>query len=177
MRFILALLVFFVAHKESHAQKSAYTFSDSLSMVRTFMETNAYQNSIKVTNSKFNSLLEGSKKWKRKNKIAKIILPAGPVIAAGGIYLAYDAIEGIPMIYVENGVEYPYVVRSLPKLLGGLAAFVTGLSLVESANETKTNAGNWFNSTLTAEKKVGHNMFQLDFGITDSRGLGIEIKF
>lgn len=177
MRFILVLFIFLIGHEKTHAQKSVSTFSDSLTMVRTFMQTNAYRNGIKLDNSEFARLLAKSNKWKRKNNLARVILPLGPFIAAGGIYLAYDAIKGIPMVYVENGVEYPYVVRSLPKLLGGLVAFVTGFSLIESANETKTNAGNWFNSTLTTEKKMSQNKLQVDFGITDSGGLGIELKF
>ncbi len=177
MRLILLLILFSIGFTECQAQKKEYVFSDSLSMVRTFMQTDAHRGGIKLSKKKFQSLLTKSSKWSRKNKIANIILPAGPVISAAGIYLAYDAIKGVPMVYVENGVDYPYVVRSLPKLLGGLAAFVTGLSLVESANETKTNAGNWYNSSLNENQKLGKNTIQIDFGITDSGGLGFELKF
>ncbi len=49
---------------------------------------------------------------------------------------------------IIDGESYPYVKRSLPKLLGGLVLFATGLSLVESSNETTQNAVNWYNKRL-----------------------------
>jgi hypothetical protein len=170
---ILIILISF----KSYSQKSPIAYTDSLFASRNFMQTDVYQFQIKLSKSKFSSLLQESPKWTRKNKIANIILPAGPFISLGGIYMAYDAIKGVPMIYVEDGIEYPYVVRSLPKLLGGLAAFVTGLSLMESANETKTNASNWYNGKVNASFNADKSAFQLKMGITESGGIGLTANF
>jgi hypothetical protein len=173
----VSLLLITLISIKSYAQSSDITYIDSLYASRNFMHTDVYQNQIKLTKSKFSTLLSENTKWSRKNKIANIILPVGPFISLGGIYLAYDAIKGIPMVYVENGTEYPYVVRSLPKLLGGLAAFVTGLSLMESANETKTNAANWYNGKVDTNLNAKKSAFRLKIGITNSGGMGLAANF
>lgn len=172
---LLTSLIFISIAGFSQEKKTVYV--DTLSAVRNFMQTDVYRNGIKLKKDKFSLLLLGSSKWYKKNKLANIILPAGPIISAGGIYLAYDAIKGVPMVYVEDGVEYPYVVRSLPKLLGGLAFFVTGLCLVESANETKTNATNWYNQNLVKNLKKKETSFNLNFGIIKSGGVGLTANF
>lgn len=158
----------------SYGQESP---ADSLSPVRKLFTTNVYKHGIKLSKGQFAFELKESSKWTRKNKIANIILPAGPIISAGGIYLAYDAIKGVPMVAYIDGETYPYVVRSLPKLLGGLALFVTGLSLVESANETKTNATNWHNEHLKEQLIKKETSFHLQFGVSQTGGLGLVANF
>lgn len=148
--------------------------TDSLHAVRKLFHTNVYRNTVKLSKSSFSEALRESRKWSKKNTIANVILPAGPLVTAGGIYLAYDAIKGVPMVYRHEGKDYPYVVRSLPKLLGGLALFVTGLSMVESANETKSNATDWYNGTLQKKKEKA---FMIHYGITPGGGIGLTANF
>ena len=174
MNKMFALLFILFLSLQCNAQRNPLVDADTLNAVRNFMQTDIYKNQIKLNKLKFGSLLKDNPKWSRKNRMANIILPAGPLISLGGIYMAYDAIKGIPMVYVENGVEYPYVVRSLPELLGGLAAFVTGLSLMESANETKTNAANWYNKQVKLKQEA---TVHLKMGITKSGGIGLTANF
>ncbi|AWV97826.1 hypothetical protein [Arcticibacterium luteifluviistationis] len=174
---VLLLTCLILTSITSFSQSEKPVFVDSLSAIRNFMQTDVYRNGIKLKKDKFSSLLLGNSKWYKKNKIANIILPAGPIISAGGVYLAYDAIKGVPMVYTEDGVDYPYVVRSLPKLLGGLALFVTGLCLVESANETKANATNWYNQDLMKNLKKKETSFKLNLGISKSGGVGLTANF
>ncbi|MGR3812036.1 hypothetical protein [Jiulongibacter sp. NS-SX5] len=151
--------------------------NDSLYSVRKLFHTNVYKNQIKLDKGGFARYLSSSKKWSRKNKIANIILPAGPVISAGGIYLVYDAIKGVPMVYRHEGQDYPYVVRSLPKLLGGLALFVGGLSLVESANETKMNATNWYNQELGKELNKKKEGLSIRLGLSTDGAVSLTANF
>ncbi|WP_341228232.1 hypothetical protein [uncultured Arcticibacterium sp.] len=174
---VLLLASFILISITGFGQEEKAIYLDTLSAVRNFMQTDVYRNGIKLKKDKFSLLLLGSSKWYKKNKIANIILPAGPIVSATGIYLGYDAIKGVPMVYVEDGVEYPYVVRSLPKLLGGLALFVTGLCLVESANETKANAANWYNQNLIKNHKKKETSFKLNLGISKSGGVGLTANF
>jgi hypothetical protein len=170
------LILFFILlySFQTYAQRNVVVYNDSLIVFRNFMQTDIYQKNRKLSKYAFSSLLRDNYKWYKKNKMANKLLPVGPFISLGGIYLAYDGLKGIPMVYMEDGVEYPYVVRSLPKLLGGLAAFVTGLSLVESANETKTNAANWYNKQVNANQVTA---IYLKMGLTKSGGIGLTANF
>ncbi|WP_304235700.1 hypothetical protein [Jiulongibacter sediminis] len=175
-RTILLFLVL-LGSLSSFGQRNGFetsSSSDSLYTVRKLFHTNVYRNNVKLSKSTFSSTLRNSKKWSRKNSIANIILPAGPLVTVGGVYLAYDAIKGVPMVYRHEDQDYPYVVRSLPKLLGGLALAVTGLSMVESANETKANATDWHNSTL---QKKNEKAVLFRYGITPTGGIGLTANF
>ncbi len=72
-----------------------------------------------------------------------------------------------------DGVIYPYTKRNLPELLGGLAFFVTGLSMVESSNETTQNAVNWYNSQLKPDK-ISMN---LQLGLNQKGHLALRLNF
>lgn len=180
IKYILQILIFsLIGISELKAQASLLSPSDSLFVDRKAFTTTVYRNSVKLSDNRFALLLQPSRNWSKKFQISRIILPAGPVIAAGGVYLAYDAIKGVPMVAEIDGKVYPYTVRSLPKLLGGIVIFVGGMSLIESANETKANAVNWYNGYLTTElenSKVGTNA-ELRFGIQDSGRIGFVMKF
>lgn len=178
-KFILLITLLFAVCIGGSAQQPNLSESDSLFANRKAFTTNVYGNSIKISDDRFALLLQPSKKWSKKFTISRILLPAGPVVAVGGIYLAYDAIKGTPMQAEIDGVTYPYTVRSLPKLLGGIAIFVGGMSMIESANETKTNAVNWYNGYLSTEienNKTSLNT-ELRFGIQDSGRIGLVVKF
>jgi hypothetical protein len=177
--FFFIIILFFTISKSGFAQHSNFSLSDTLLASRKAFTTTIYENSRKLTDDRLALLLQPSIKWSKKFTISRILLPAGPVVAIGGIYLAYDAIKGTPMQAEIDGVTYPYTVRSLPKLLGGIAIFVGGMSMIESANETKTNAVNWYNGYLSTEienNKTSLNT-ELRFGIQDSGRIGLVVKF
>ncbi len=153
--------------------------ADTLVYTRKLFHSAVSRDRVLLSKKKFTSLLESapSNKWSRKNKLANILLPVGPLISTGGVYLAYDAIKGVPMVATIDGKDYPYVVRSLPKLLGGLALFVTGLSLVESANETKMNAVRYYNEEYIKKQKTAGTALNWRAGVTPSGGLGVSVNF
>jgi hypothetical protein len=179
-KYLFYILVFvFICQNDLLAQGAAVSSSDSLVFHRKAFTTKVFRDTNSIKDNKLSMLLKPSAKWSRKFKISRILLPAGPLVAAGGIFLAYDAIKGIPMEAEIDGTVYPYTVRSLPKLLGGIAIFVGGMSMVESANETKGNAVKWYNGYLSAEldnKKTALDI-QLRFGIQESGRIGFVMKF
>lgn len=170
---ILSFFISFTAFSQRELQ-----LTDSLTANRRLFTTKVYRNTVELSNNRLTLLLQSSPKWSRKFTISKIIHPAGPIVAAGGVYLAYDAIKGVPMVANIDGVDYPYVVRSLPKLLGGIAFFVTGMSMVESANETKANAVKWYNGYLTKTiEDRNKTAFKARFGLQKSGRVGLALNF
>lgn len=169
MKNILLFLLFnFFCISASYGQEKKTALPDSIYTERVFLQTNAYRNQIKLSKSKFSALLKDSQKWSRKNTRANIMIPVSPVVMAGGIYLAYDGIKGIPAVEVVNEKEYPYTIRSLPKLLGGLGTFAVGVMLLESGNEIKTNAAKWYNGNYS-KKSVSYSAFIAPSGLVGVR--------
>lgn len=180
IKYLSVIIFLFLAdQKELFAQESNLSPSDSLFADRKVFTTNIYRNSVKLSDNRFQLLLQPSLVWSKKYKVSRILLPAGPVVAASGVFLAYDAIKGVPMEAEIDGVVYPYTVRSLPKLLGGIAIFVGGMSIIESANETKANAVNWYNGYLSSEIENNKTSFkkELRIGIQESGRIGFVMKF
>ncbi|SOE20675.1 hypothetical protein SAMN06298216_1159 [Spirosomataceae bacterium TFI 002] len=179
-KYLIFIVIFsFLSIAELKAQENTLSSADSLYANRKAFTTRVSRGTEKLDNSRFALLLQPSRKWSKKFTISRIILPAGPLVAAGGVYLAYDAIKGIPMQAEIDGVIYPYTVRSLPQLLGGIAIFVGGMSMIESANETKANSVNWYNGYLSTELENNKSSYnkELRFGIQESGRIGFVMKF
>lgn len=170
-KFIFTLCISLLLMGNVKGQTTNLAQPDSIYTERVFLQTNAYRNQIKLSKSKFANLLKDSQKWSRKNRMSNIMIPLGPVVMAGGVYLGYDAIKGIPAVAVVNEKEYPYTIRSLPKLVGGLGAFAVGTCLLEYGNGIKTNAASWYNANHS-KKSVYYTPF------IDRNGLvGIRMNF
>jgi hypothetical protein len=172
-------IIWLISSSWIYAQSPTLSLSDTLKSDRKVFTTTVYRNSGELSNQRLALLLQPSRVWSKKFKISRVLLPAGPVVAAGGIYLAYDAIKGIPMVAEIDGQLYPYTVRSLPKLLGGIAFFVIGMSMVESANETKANAVKWYNGYLIKEIEANSKSSSVNFrmGLQENGRLGMVLKF
>ncbi|MDZ7934604.1 MAG: hypothetical protein U5M51_06510 [Emticicia sp.] len=166
---ILILLIVFVGFQHTFAQKQ-----DSLYTKRVFLVTHIYKDGILLSSKKVNKLFEDTWQPKIKYKWSNILKPIGPVVAIGGVGIAYVALKGTDATAIIEGKEVDYKIRSLPKLLMGLGLFVSGLSIIESSNELAQHSVDIYNSMLNKNKKTSH-INKIKFGITDSYGLGFSV--
>ena len=158
------ILVFF--HSTVFAQKA-----DSLYAKRVFLATYIYKDGTKLSNKKVSQLFKETWQPKIKYRWSNILKPIGPVVAVGGVGLAYIALKGVNATAPIDGKNVDYKIRSLPKLLIGLGLVVGGLSMVESSNELAQNSVNIYNSMLKPASKVS-GIDNIKFGITQSNGIG-----
>jgi hypothetical protein len=177
MRFLKVIVLFITVFGSHISFSQELQSADTLIYQRKVFHSTIYRGHVKLSKSSFASLLAESEEWYRKNRRADLLLPMGPVISLGGVYLAYDAIKGVPMVTNIEGESYPYVVRSLPKLLGGLVLFVTGLSMIESANETKSNAVKWHNELEKLKKEQYKTTLKWKLEAVPSGGIGLTANF
>jgi hypothetical protein len=151
-----------------NAQKT--TFEDSLFVKRKILHTEIYKNSLPLTNKRILELYKGNKQATTKFKWGNAMKPLGIPVAIGGIALATIAIRGEDRVTLIDGKEYPYIARSLPKLLIGLGIFVGGGCLIESSNELVANSARVYNGNLKSTKKISY------FGITND-GISVGMRF
>ena len=151
--------------------------ADSLYAKRVFFATYIYKDGFKQSNAKVMSLYKKSWQPKIKYQWSNYLKPIGPVVAVGGVGLAVIALKGVDATAVIDGKNVDYKIRSLPKLLAGLALVVGGLSMVESSNELVQHSVDIYNSMLKPAKKTAFksNIESIKFGITESNAVGFSI--
>lgn len=167
---ILVLLIICVISFAGFAQKP-----DSLYAKRVFLTTVIYKNGIKLSNQRIVSLFKDTEQPRIKYKWSNILKPVGPVVAVGGVGVAYIALKGKDATATVDGKEVDYKIRSLPKLLMGLGLVVGGLSMVESSNELAQHSVDIYNSMLKENKKTGY-INKIQFGLTDNNAIGFTIS-
>lgn len=167
---IQLLIVIFISFLNGFAQKK-----DSLYAKRVFLATHIYKDGFKLSSKKVNTLFENTWQPKVKYKWSNILKPIGPVIAVGGVGLAYVALKGVDATAIVDGKEVDYKIRSLPKLLMGLGLVAGGLSMVESSNELAQHSVDIYNSTLKPDKKTGY-INKIQFGLTENNAIGFTIS-
>lgn len=114
----------------------------------------------------------GSIKSNKLYNRASYFLYPGPALVAGGLYLGYDAIKGVPKQILIDGTIYKYKERSIFQLLGGIGVFAVGVCLIEYANEFKSTSVELYNRGLKKAQKK-----ELSFGLTPNMGVGFIAKF
>ncbi len=148
---------------------------DSLYAKRVFLATYVYKDGVKLSNKNVKQLFKDSWQPKIKYRWSNILKPIGPVVAVGGIGLAYIALKGKDATAPVEGKLVDYKIRSLPKLLIGLGLVVGGLSMVESSSELVQNSVNIYNSMRKPASKTAY-IDNIRFGITENNALGFTVS-
>lgn len=167
---ILVLILVCVSFLNGFAQKI-----DSLYAKRVFLTTHIYKDGLKLSNKKVNSLFKDTWQPRLKYKWSNILKPIGPVVALGGVGLAYVALKGVDATATIDGQQVNYKIRSLPKLLMGLGLVVGGLCMVESSNELTQHAVDIYNAKLKSTPKTSY-INKIQFGLTESNAVGFTIS-
>lgn len=147
---------------------------DTLTYRRVFLNTRVYQNGSWLSNSKVKTLFKDTSQPRIKFNWGTYMKPIGPVVVIGGVYLAYDAIKGVPASATINGETYSYTIRSLPKLLLGLGLVVGGGSMIESSNELIQHSVEIYNRGENTKKTS--SIQKVDFGLTSTNQIGFVMK-
>jgi hypothetical protein len=169
-QFIALLFTISFCSNNSFAQKV-----DSLYAKRIFLATSIYQNGTKLSDSKIKTLYTNFSQPSIKYKWSKILKPVGPVVAIGGVGLAYIALKGVDATAVVDGKNVDYKIRSLPKLLMGLGLVAGGISMIESSNELAQHSVDIYNSMLPTANKVSY-IDRIKFGITENNAVGFTVS-
>lgn len=147
---------------------------DTLSTKREILKTHVYFKESKLSKIEYLNLIRNNKPSVKYDLYSKIMFPSSGVVTLAGIYLGYDAIKGIPKTAIIDGKPIDYTIRSLPKLLIGIATVVGGISLLEFSNDYKVKSVKSLNNIIVKEGKK--TSFQAKFGITPSQNIGIYAK-
>lgn len=157
--------------------QSTYSQVDTLNYKRNTFNTAVFLNHEKLAGKELSNLYKLDKTASRKYNIGRIMLPAAPVFAISGTALAVDALIGINRTAIIDGTEYAYKERSLPKLLIGLALFVTGGSFMEGANDFKRTAAQRYNEALRKTTETAKTTYHSTWGITEAGNIGFRLEF
>lgn len=146
---------------------------DTLRYARNFLSFKVYEKEKELSsNETLNLLQQIEPNLKRKYSVGQIMRPTSLAIAAGGMYLVYDALKGTDKLGVVKGETYPYVSRSLPKTLSGIGLFLIGGCLFEYGNDLKENAIGKYNVKV----KASGNISQFRLGVTPNGNFGAYIS-
>jgi hypothetical protein len=167
---ILLILVVISLHT------SAQTL-DSLTAKRVFITTKVYRNGFKLSHSKILSLYKDTWQPKVKYKWGFYMNPVAPVVTVAGVGLAAIALKGTDATAIVKGKEVQYKIRSLPKLLIGLGLAGAGLCMIESSNELVQHSVDIYNAKLKNQKPATSFIQKVDFGFTESNGVGLTVRF
>jgi len=168
----LLILLFLVCFASASAQKV-----DTLYYKRTTFNTSVFIRNQSLSHDELVKLYSFDKKVLRKYKVGRIMLPVAPVVSVAGIVWAVDGLIGVNRTAMIDGESYDYVERSLPKLLFGLALFVTGGSFMEGSNDFKSTAARSYNEHLKKLNISPKTTFQPKWGITESGDVGFRLEF
>ncbi len=147
---------------------------DSLVAKRGILSTQVYLQNKKLNAKELEEIFQTTWQPHIKYKWANILKPAGPILAIGGVGLAYVALKGKPTTALVNQKEVNYTVRSLPKLLIGLSLVTGGLCLIESSNELTSNAVRIYNATLNTNRQTSF-IREIKIGLNPSEVISMKL--
>jgi hypothetical protein len=154
--------------------------SDTLRSERSVLSTAIYQDDVKLSFGTIRGLYKENKAARNSYLAGKILQPLGPVISLAGLGLGYIGYKGRPassdINYNNEDITVDYTIRSQPKLIGGLALFVGGFVLVETANDLIGRSVRKFNTTLHKQDSTAHRP-SIHFGITPTGHVGLYASF
>lgn len=166
----LFILVVLSAHASAQIQ-------DTLTTKRAFLTTKIYRNGFKLSHSRILSLYKDTWKPKVKYKWGFYMNPVAPVVTIAGVGLAAVGLKGHDASAVVNGKEVQYKIRSLPKLLIGLGVATVGICMIESSNELVQHSVDIYNAKLKNQKPNTSIIQKVNFGFTESSGIGLTLRF
>lgn len=169
----LAILLILVVSSWS---VSAQTL-DTLTTKRVFITTKIYRNGFKLSHSKIMDLYKDTWQPKVKYKWGYYMNPVAPVVTIAGVGLATIALKGTNATAIVDGREVQYKIRSLPKLLIGIGLAGAGLCMIESSNELVQHSVDIYNAKLKNQKPAISFIQKIDFGFTESNGVGLTLRF
>jgi hypothetical protein len=173
MKSFAILLILVAISKHSFAQSQ-----DTLTTKRVFLTTKIYRNGFKLSHKKILGLYQDTWQPKVKYKWGYYMNPVAPVVTIAGVGLAAVALKGQNASAVVKGREVQYKIRSMPKLLIGIGIAAAGLCMIESSNELVQHSVDIYNAKLKNNQKPLASFIQkVNFGITDSNGLGLTLRF
>jgi hypothetical protein len=155
--------------------KIVFAQEDSISFKRRFLDTKIYKNTIVFPATKVLKYynLYDAKAALKEYKKSRVFLLASPFLIGGGIYLGYDAIKGTPKTFTDvDGKVYPYTIRPIFQLLGGIGVFATGVCLFEFSNEFSEKSVHLYHKKI-AKKSATALTFKLD----TTKGLAFRLEF
>lgn len=152
--------------------------TQTLTSKRIFVNTRIYQNGIKISDKKAVELFmdKGLKKPVSLINRSKYFIPSGCGLMAGGVYMAYDAIKGTRMEAEIEGKTYVYYKRPIFQVLGGIAVFSIGVSLLEYGNEFREKSVNIYNNN-NIKKKAVKSEFDINLGFISNDRFGLKMEF
>jgi hypothetical protein len=146
---------------------------DSLTYVRKFFSFQVYEQAQKLSTRETQQLLQTTdSKLNITYNLGKIARPSAFLITAGGTYLLYDGLKGSNQIGNVKGENYPYVKRSVPKVLSGIGLFIIGSCLFEYGNDLKERAIDNYNT----KSKTPSAVSKLTLGVTPNGNLGLYLS-
>jgi hypothetical protein len=172
MRKVLSVFLFIFCTQTVYSQTSSPTNSDFLEIDRGVFRTKILKNGIILSKSRVFSEFKSSNSFKSNTlyRNSSLFKYSGPLVASGGIYLAYDAIKGTKNSVLENGIEMVYYERPIFQLMAGVLIFTSGISLIEFNNDMVSKAVRLHNQ----KKNNNTNFKQTKIGFT-ATGIGIQV--
>lgn len=170
MHKLLFLFVLLLASGYCNAQ-------DTLRFDRQVVKTDIFINRTRLTNGDLSQIYRLDRTALRKQRVSQVMVPIGAILAGAGFYSAVDGLVGVKKTAQIDGEAVGYVVRSLPKLLIGLALIVTGSSIVQSAGDVKIAASKHYNETIKKQAAANKTAYQPHFGITPGGNIGFRLEF
>ncbi len=167
---ILLILVVISLHTSAQNQ-------DTLTTKRVFLTTKIYRNGFKLSNKKILSLYNDTWQPKVKYKWGYYMNPVAPIVTIAGIGMAAIALKGQNASAIVKGSEVQYKIRSMPKLLVGIGIAAAGFCMIESSNELVQHSVDIYNAKLKSQKPLASFIQKVNFGITESNGIGLILRF